>query len=213
MPTRLTPLVATLFDRIGRGMTGAPHAVFANLWLTRPLVLRQLAAKPQTNAMIRTTAAPTMLEGSPKDNVLPQRARAVVNFRILPGDDIAGVVAHVRETVNDRRVTVRAVGPGSEPSPVSPADGPAFAAITRALHAVVPNAIVSPYLLMGGTDSRHYAAISRDVYRISAVRLRGEDLERVHGTNERASVSDLQTNVRFYTALLREAQAMRTASR
>jgi carboxypeptidase PM20D1 len=206
MPARFTPLVAGMFDRVGRSMTGLPHVVFANMWLTKPVVMRQLASSAQTNAMIRTTAAPTMLEGSPKDNVLPQRARAVVNFRLLPGDSIKDVVAHVTRVVDDARVTVRRVGPGSEPSPVSPQDGPEFALIERALHAVVPNAIVTPYLLVGGTESRHYGSISPNVFRGSGMFSRGTDLDRAHGTNERAGVNDLRTNVQFYVALVRGAQ-------
>src|SRR5207249_2113245 len=95
--------------------------VFANRWLFGGLIARQLAAAPATNAALRTTTAATVIAGGIKDNVLPARARAVVNFRIKPGDSIAGVLRHVRSTVGNRQVQVRLL-PGvdhSEPSRTS----------------------------------------------------------------------------------------------
>jgi carboxypeptidase PM20D1 len=107
--------------------------VFANLWLFEPVLLRQLERKPATNALVRTTTAPTMLEGSAKENVLPIRARAVVNFRLLPGDTAASVEARVRATIADPRVSLRALGMASEPSPLSRTDTRAYRAIERAI--------------------------------------------------------------------------------
>src|SRR5262249_44938538 len=156
----------------------------ANLWLFRPLVLRILAAQPQTDALLRTTTAPTMLEGGPKENVLPQRARAVVNFRILPGDRIADVLAHVKHTVDDARVAVNPIGHGDEPSPVSPDDGSEFALLERTIGETLAGVSVTPYLAMGATDARHYASLARNVYRFAPFRARGAaDRDRIHGTD------------------------------
>lgn len=205
LPARFTPVVRAMFDRTGREMSGLPKAVMANLWLFEPVVLWQLSKSPQTNAMIRTTAAPTMFSGSIKDNVLPQRARAVVNFRLLPGDSIAGVLAYVKRTVNDPRIEVRAVGPGSEPSFVSSTTSPEFRVLERTIHEIVPEAVVSPFLLMGGTDSRHYAAVTRNVFRFSAMHIKAGDMERAHGTNERLAVASFADAVRFYVRLIENA--------
>lgn len=213
LPARLTPVLRAMLDRTGREMSGFPKAVMANLWLFGPAVRWQLSKDPQTNAMIRTTAAPTMFSGSPKDNVLPQRARAVVNFRLLPGDSIAGVLAYAKRTVNDARIQVRAVGPGSEPSPVTPTASAEFRMLERTINEVAPNAIVTPYLVMGGTDSRHYAAITRNVFRFSAMRISSGDMERTHGTNERLPVASLSDQVRFYLLLIRNAAVENYESR
>ena len=64
--------------------------------VTRPLVIRRLENTPTTNAMVRTTTAVTMFQAGTEENVLASRARAVVNFRILPGDSTASVLEHVR---------------------------------------------------------------------------------------------------------------------
>jgi carboxypeptidase PM20D1 len=202
LPARLTPVVRAMLDRTGREMSGGAKTALANLWLFEPVLLSQFAKTPQTNAMIRTTGAPTMFSGSPKDNVLPQRARAVVNFRILPGDSIAGVLAYVKRTVNDERIIVRPAGPGSEPSPVSPVNSPEYRLLERTIHETAPGTMVVPYLLVGGTDSRHYAPITRNIYRFTAMRAKQGDLERVHGTNERLAVAKFREIVQFYLRLI-----------
>jgi carboxypeptidase PM20D1 len=110
MDARLEGATRKLLDRIGPRLSTFQRAVFAHLWLTRPLVVRQLEASPTTNAMVRTTAAPTIFHAGTKDNVLPSQARAAINFRILPGDTVADVVEHVRAVVDDDRVEVEIVG-------------------------------------------------------------------------------------------------------
>ena len=106
MPARLNDASAGMFDRVGRDLALPQRIVMANLWLTRPLLLRMLSRSPTTNAAIRTTTAPTVIQGSPKDNVLPIRARAIVNFRIIPGETPETVLQHVRTTVDDPRVAI-----------------------------------------------------------------------------------------------------------
>jgi carboxypeptidase PM20D1 len=194
--------------------TVAPHMdlgrrlAIANLWLFGPLVEWQLTGSPITDALIRTTTAPTMLEGSPKENVLPVRARAVVNFRIRPGDSVGGVLDHVRRTVADERVKVAPLPSAivSEPSPESSVESPAFQTLARTIREIFPDALVAPSLVLGATDARHYATLAPDaVYRFLPVRLGPEDRRRVHGVDERVSVEGYEDAVRFYARLIRNA--------
>jgi carboxypeptidase PM20D1 len=208
MPARLDGAALQLFDRVGPQMPFAQRAVFANLWLTRPLVIRTLSGAPSSDAIVRTTTAPTIFQAGTKENVLPSRARAVVNFRILPGDSVAGVVAHVRRVVDDTAVHVRAMdGFSSEPSPVSRTDGEAYRVLEHSIRQAAPDAVVAPYLVVGGTDARHYHALSDAVYRFLPVRMTGEDLDRMHGTDERIAVRDYEAGIRFYRQLLLNAAA------
>src|SRR5262249_10494336 len=80
MPGRIDGAVRMLFDTVAPEMPFTKRVVLSNLWLLSPIVKVGFAANPATDALLRTTTAPTMLEGSVKDNVLPKRARAVVNF-------------------------------------------------------------------------------------------------------------------------------------
>jgi len=203
MPANVGAAIGKSFDYLGPEMPFAQRVVFANLWLFAPLVEREMAKVPQTNAAIRTTTAPTIFSGGVKENILPASARAVVNFRILPGDTVNAVVEHVQRTVADPRVAVRVLGEGSDPSPMSDPEAPAFGRLARAIRATFPGTLVSPFLSLGATDARYYAQVSPNVYRFAPMRVRPDDLARIHGTNERIAVDDYAAMIRFYIELLR----------
>jgi carboxypeptidase PM20D1 len=206
MGARLEGPTRQLFDRIGPRFPTARRAVFANLWLTVPLVLRSLEERPTTNAMVRTTTAPTIFQAGTKDNVLPSYARAVINFRILPGDTVATVVEHVRRALGDSRVEVKIVGRFSaEPSAVSSTDSESFQTLERTIRSVVPDAIVAPYLVVVATDARYYGGLSQNVYRFLPLRLTPRDLERMHGIDERIGIREYEAAIRLYRQLILEA--------
>lgn len=197
---------ADMFAYLGPELPFGSRLFFANRWLFGWLLARTFGASGPGNAMFRTTTAPTIFQAGVKENVLPSSAHAVVNFRLLQGDSIAGIVDYVRRTVDDPRVKV-AIAPTfkTEPSPVSPVDGDAFRLVARTVRQVVPGAIVVPWLVVGGTDSRYFTALTPNVYRFSGVPIGRDDIERAHGTNERVSVTGYEQNVKFYLQLLRNA--------
>jgi carboxypeptidase PM20D1 len=203
LPARIDGATKRSFEYLAPEMPFGPRLAIANLWLFGPLVERQFASDPAANARIRTTTAATVFQAGFKENVLPQSARAVVNFRILPGDSIAGVLQHVRDTVGPGiRVTPTGTS-NSEPSPESEVGAPAFKLIQTTLAEIFPNIVVSPNLLSGGTDTKHYVRLSRNVYRFVPMRVKAEDLARIHGTNERVGVENYGEVVRFYAQLMR----------
>ena len=167
-----------------------------------------LSRSPTTNAAIRTTTAPTVIQGRPKDNVLPIRARAIVNFRIIPGEPPESVLRPVRNTVDDPRVAVAFAGTPSPPSPVASTTSASYHTLARTIRALEPDAIVAPSLVIAGTDSRHYAGFARDVYRFLPVQLVAADLARIHGSNERVGVHDYARCVAFMTKLIRDLSAL-----
>ena len=203
MPARLEGPTRLMFEQIGPRFQYPQRAIFANLWLTRAIVLRKLVNTPTTNAMVRTTTAPTMFQSGTKDNVLPSYARAVVNFRILPGDSIAAVVEHVRRTIDDDRVKIEIGGRfTAEPSTVSRTDSQSFRTLERSIRQVTPDVVVAPYLVVVVTDARYYAGLSRNVFRFLPLRLTSRDLDRMHGTNERIGINEYHTAIRTYRELL-----------
>jgi carboxypeptidase PM20D1 len=203
MPARFEGATRQLFERTGRHFPFPQRAVFANLWLTRPLIIRELESSPATNAMVRTTTAPTIFKAGTKDNVLPNQARAMINFRILPGDTAAGVIDYVRRVINDSRVEVRRGGRFSaEPSTVSSIRSESFRALERTIQSVNPDVIVAPYLVVVVTDSRYYANLGNNVFRFLPIRLTSRDLERMHGSGERIAVGNYERAIRTYRQLL-----------
>ncbi|RZK33071.1 MAG: M20/M25/M40 family metallo-hydrolase [Hymenobacter sp.] len=164
-------------------------------------------AAPSTNAAIRTTTAPTIISGGAKDNVLPIGASAIVNFRLLPGDSLAAVLRQVRATVADSLVRVRPLAPGQEASPVSRTDNAAFSTLHRTIKSVFPQVLVAPYTVLGATDARTYAFLCPPAtYRFSPLLMDQKAIDSMHGTNERVRSADYQKVIRFYAALIRNAQ-------
>jgi carboxypeptidase PM20D1 len=194
-----------MFKGLGQAAPFVLRMAFANLWLMGGLVRSILEKVGSTNAMLRTTTALTMVQGGVKDNVLPSQARALVNFRLLPGDGVDDVLAFVRKTVGDERVKVQVAGGIAwEASPVSPSSGPVFEALEECIHETFGQIPVAAYLVLGATDARYYASISKNVYRFTPTTLAAEDLKRIHGHNERIAASQLADMVRFFIHLIQK---------
>ncbi|MEZ4429419.1 MAG: M20/M25/M40 family metallo-hydrolase [Nannocystaceae bacterium] len=189
----------------------APHATFrarlalANLWLLEPLVVYALTLDHNSAATVRTTTAPTIFEAGAATNVLATRARAIVNFRIAPGDSVEGVLAHVRAVIDDPTITASCILECRDPSSVSPAAGLGMETLTRVISRVHPDAVVAPFLVVAGTDARHYASVSDHIYRFLPVLAGKEDRKRVHGTDERISIAAIDAHLQFYAQVIVEA--------
>ncbi len=205
MPAAIRGVALDMFDTLAPEMTGINRVMLSNLWLFRPLVQAQLEKSASSNAMLRTTTALTIVQAGNKENVLPGRAEAVVNFRLLPGDAIEDVETHVHKAVSDERVTVepREKGKNNEASPVTPIDSPSYRLLARTVREAFPEVVVAPSLMIAATDSRHFTGLTRNIYRFSPVRAKPEDLTRFHGTNERISVRNYVEAIQFYHQLLR----------
>jgi carboxypeptidase PM20D1 len=208
MPARLEGVARESLETLAPEMTGMQRVALSNLWLFKPLVESQLAKSAAMNTMLRTTTALTIVQAGNKENVIPQEASAVVNFRILPGDSREAVLRHVREVAGPD-IEVGEIAGSTEPTPVSPSAAPSYQLLQRTLRSLFPDAIVAPGLYTAGSDSHYFAAISDNIYRFTPVRVKPEDLSRLHGTNERIATANLAELVRFYHQLIRNASLER----
>ena len=177
----------------------------ANLWLFEPILVSVMEAEPAASASLRTTQAATIIQGGTAENVLPTRASARVNFRIAPGDTIADVVEHVRDTVDDDRIQIRVLDGAREATEVSDPGSDAFERVSRTIRQSFPDTVVAPYLTVAGTDARYYEPLSDAVFRFLPIQFSYEDRLRVHGANERLEVEAYFGVVRFYMALIANA--------
>ena len=188
--------------------TAAPHmalpnrVVLSNLWLLEPVVRRQLEQTPTTASAIRTTTALTIFNAGNKENVLPGKADATVNFRLLPGETEASVLDHVRNAIANDKIKVTPHIGNTDPPPVSKTDSKSYRALNRTIREVFPDVLVAPGLMVAATDSRNYINVTDTIYRFTPVRANIDDLKRFHGTNERLSVSNYADMIRFYGRLL-----------
>lgn len=184
---------------------GLPVKVLAaNTWLFAPLLVNITAKTPAGAAMLHTTIAPTMLKGSPKENVLPQDATAWINYRIAPGDSSAKVMGVAKDAVGDLPVELSWVKTPDEPSRVSSTSSEAWKTIAG-LAADESKAPVVPGLVTAGTDSRYLAPVADDVYRFQPLVLSINDTKMIHGTDEHISVANVERMVRFYQRLVETA--------
>ncbi|HET7724372.1 MAG TPA: M20/M25/M40 family metallo-hydrolase [Propionibacteriaceae bacterium] len=205
-PAHLDDVALRMFTGLAPFVPGVLGRVLARADRLQPLLGRILPlAGPELAAMVRTTTAVTMLEGSPAHNVLAPTARAIVNMRVETSSSVAEATAHVEKVVR------RAVGRGlmvevrvleaSEPTAPSPMDG-RWDAIRTAVAAAYPEAVAVPYTMLAASDSRHLARVAPAIYRFSPLYMSSAQRASVHGVDERVAADSLVRGVRFYRALL-----------
>ncbi len=214
MPAHLE-VVEFLMGYLGSALPFTQRMLYANTWLFSGILKKMLAKSDMLNASIRTTTAPTIIKAGVKDNVLPGRAEAVVNFRILPGDDLRSVYEMVLEKINDERVKVSPLEgdtlegeSGWDPTPVADTESAYFLKLSQLIRQAFPDALVSPYLMPGATDARRYAPVTDNALRFSPVEISREELSRMHGVDERLSIENCGKMVSFYIAYIQELSSM-----
>lgn len=202
VPPKITAPLKAFMRYIGPEMPFVQKMAFANAGIFSGMIIDIYAQSGPGDALIRTTTAPTIFQAGSKDNVVPQTARAVVNFRLLPGDDTAFVHRHVREVVADERIRIRAIGHATEASRISPPDSKAYQFLSQSLKEVYPGLMTAPTILVGGADARYYETLSENVFRFSPFHVHPGNVNMIHGRNERISVAEFGDAIRFYVRLM-----------
>ncbi len=198
----LTRPAAEMFDLLGRHSTFLYRMIFANLWCFLP-VLDMICIKSggELNALMRTSCAFTTMQGSKGLNVMPAYAKMTANLRIIPGETVDSTLKYLRRTVKDPQVEISLMD-GNEPSPISDTHCTEWEELKEAISATWPGSLVSPYLMLACSDSRHYGPISDKVYRFSAMALSKEERGTIHGNDERIPVETIEKTVEFYLRLI-----------
>lgn len=200
----LTKPVAEMFDTLGRHSTFVYRMIFANLWLFKPVLdMICKSSGGEMNALMRTTVAFTQMQGSSAPNVIPTRASMVSNMRLNPEDTVDSSVEYIRKTINDDSVQLKVLN-GTNPSRISETYCDAWYKVAHAVEGTWQGSIVSPYLMVQCSDSRHYGRISDKVYRFSAMDLTTEERRTIHGNNERIRVEVIARAVEFYIRLMKQ---------
>jgi acetylornithine deacetylase/succinyl-diaminopimelate desuccinylase-like protein len=190
--TALAPRVDAEIGAAMRKLLSDPQDPDANAILNRSV---------SWNAMLRTTCTPTLLEGGHAYNAQPQRAKATINCRTLPGTPWAPVEAAIIASVNNPEIKV--VGSPNAPRPGAPPLTPAVMGPIQTVAAqVFPGVPVTPIQETFGTDSSRLIAVGIPTYGFSAL-FRGDDAGNIHGLNEHISVLSVIEGREFMYRLIK----------
>ena len=203
-PAHIDGAAAQMFDTLGRYSSFLYRMIFANLWCFGWIIdLLGKKSGGEMNALVRTTVAFTQMEGSSARNVIPPEATMVANMRLNPADSVQSALAYLKKTVKNPDVEVTALE-SFEPSPLSETNCPAWDKVASAVAGTWPGCIVSPYLMVQCSDSRHYGKLSNHVYRFSAMDLSAEERSTIHGNNERIRTETVGKAVEFFIRLMKQ---------
>jgi carboxypeptidase PM20D1 len=198
-----TAPVRQMFDILGRRSTFAYRMIFANLWCFGGIldgVCRKSGG--ELNALIRTTVAFTQMDGSKAPNVIPPEASMVSNIRLNPEDSVDSAKKHIAGIIGDDGVALDVLV-CSEPSPISRTDCEGWRTVVSAVRGTWRGALVSPYLMVQCSDSRHYRDLSDRVFRFSAMDLTAEERHTIHGSNERIRLDTACRAVEFFIRVMK----------
>ena len=198
-----SPSTQGFMEHIGPEMPFFKKIIFANRWLFKGIIIGIYEKTGSGNALVRTTIAPTILQAGVKDNVIPTIAQATVNFRLLPGDSSSGVMERVKKVIDDERVTVSAFNNfKGEPSSITSENSFAYKKTDEIAKKTFPNTVTTPFLMIGGTDSRHFSEISSGIIKFSPI----TDPVGFHGIDERVSLESYQAALWFFEQLMRDTK-------
>ncbi len=203
-PMHLTKPVEAMFDTLGRHSSFVYRLIFANLWCFRG-VLDGICKKSggELNALVRTTVAFTQMSGSAAPNVIPPSASMVSNIRLNPADSVASAQEYIRSVIKDGNVSLRPLK-AMEPSPISDITCDGWRKVCSAVSATWKGCIVTPYLMVQCSDSRHYRDLSDRVYRFSAMDLTDEERRSIHGNNEHIRLETVGRATEFFIRLMKQ---------
>lgn len=196
-------LIVETFQPVIPYMTFKQRLAFNNAWLFRPFIKRELGKNPATNAALRTTAANTIFEAGFKENVLPVEGRVIINFRVHPNDTINDIENYVRRRIRSPNINVRVMDRARNPSPISSTRARPYRVLYQTIENTFQSALVAPSLFVAASDSRHFLALTPNIYRFRPIRATHDDRARVHGIDERIRAYNYVEMVQFQIRLIK----------
>lgn len=204
MKPKIIRTVDEMLKTMGRNEIFPLKLIFANMWLFRPLVKKLLPVLgADTRAIVTSTFAFTILNGGNQSNVIPNHVEANVNVRLAPFNTIDEVEQHIRKVIKDDQIVITR-GYQFQNTKECDFTTPEYNIVKQTVLETYNDTIVAPFIMIGGTDAKHYSQISDCVIRFSPMRVSNEDRKGVHGLNERISVESLNKCLEFYQRLLQK---------
>jgi acetylornithine deacetylase/succinyl-diaminopimelate desuccinylase-like protein len=200
-PMRLNDTTQEYFKRLAQISPPEKAFWYANVESPEHSAKIQEALRAQDisrNSMLRTSISPNIIKGGFRGNVIPGDAEATLDIRALPDEDMEAFLSTLRSIIDDPAVEIIAKW-GEDARPVTPPsrlDSEMFLALERGQKRMFPKAITLPTMLTGATDSAQLRAKGVQCYGIGSLATE-EDANRIHGNDERISISGLRQFLEF----------------
>lgn len=163
---------------------------------------RHFKKERSVQAMLYNTISPTIIKAGEKTNVLPDTCEATLDCRLVPGETPEGFLQKLKSIVNDSTVEWEVLQT-AEPTE-SPVNTELFSVIQKTVRRLNPKAIAVPYLSPGGTDSRYFRKRGITAYGFFPIILSENELQRMHGIDERISLENLELGTRILYETVKE---------
>lgn len=201
-PIKITPPVKAMFAAMAPDMAFPFRLLFGNLWLFGPLLKRVIPkVSGQAGALLHTTCAFTMAQGSDAPNVIPAQASVTANLRFMVHQGREASLQALEKLANKYGLRMEVLY-ACDCSPVVDVHSAGYAYIRQCVREVFPEAGIVPYVMLGGTDAKHYAKVCDCALRFAPTVLTPQQLASMHASNENLSVDALARAVAFYRRVL-----------
>jgi acetylornithine deacetylase/succinyl-diaminopimelate desuccinylase-like protein len=187
---------------LGGGIGGPKGALLKGVRFRplRPLIGRLISKTPSIGAMLTDTISLTTMHAGIKENVIPDGARMTVDVRLLPRTDKGEFIGWAKKRLNDDRIAVREVF--FAPSSLSQSTGEFFQAVAATAREIIPDSVTIPMVATGFTDSRFFRDLGITSYGLLPAPLTNEDVQTVHGKNEKISEEGLMLGTKYMYHLI-----------
>ena len=201
---KLIPEAALMLQKMAPAFSFPLRFVLGNLWLTKPLVVAAMPKiSPFGEALLATTCCFTQIKGSDAANVIPKEPYLIANLR-------TSVHQNCEESLNVLKKYGKKydlefeVLMQRDASPVSNVKGYAYQYVEESIRKHFPDAGAAPYLIMGGTDCRHFHQLTDTALRFAPIRMTNKQNDSCHAVDENVTLSALAEGVRFYKQFLQD---------
>jgi acetylornithine deacetylase/succinyl-diaminopimelate desuccinylase-like protein len=163
---------------------------------------RHFRAERSVQAMLYNTISPTVIKAGEKCNVLPESCELTLDCRLLPGETPEGFLAQLKQIVGENGVEYELIHTAAPTE--SPLETELYQVMSGAVRSEIPGALLVPYLSPGGTDSRYFRTRGITAYGFMPVIISEDELQTMHGTDERISLDNLEMGIRILYNVLCE---------
>ena len=191
-----------MINIMGRHSSFSMKLIFANMWLFKGLLMKLFTIlSADTRALLTTTFAFTLINGGTATNIIPNHVEANINVRIAPFNTVDEVIKHIKKVIKNDNIKIE-VSNINKMYQECDYNLEGYKKICNTVYKTYNNTVAAPFIMLGGTDARHYNEVSDCVIRFSPLLITSEERKGVHGLDEQIKVESLTKGLVFYENLL-----------